>query len=229
MARLLDWEAMQDIDTGGDVIAAMSTLQALFLQACSAFYQSRYTWVYGGNEITDEQWDAIQFLQSETELALMGNMIGVILPNVLKDISNIGVLDCDGSVYDRVDYPLLYAAIADTYKIDPDSFAVPDLRQKFPVGASATVPVGTVGGEDEVTLTTGELASHNHSSVIHAHTVAGAVASVTALGVGVPTPSALAVPVVSDAVGVTINSTGNDEAHNNIPPYEAISYVIVSG
>jgi len=126
MARLLDWQEMQDIDKGGNVIVAMSTLQALFLQACSSFYQSRYTWVAGANDVTDEEWNAIEYMQSDTELALMGNMVGLILPNVLADISDIGVLDCDGSSYLREDYPLLYDVIADAYIIDADNFFVPD-------------------------------------------------------------------------------------------------------
>ncbi len=229
MARLLDWEAMQTIDEGGDVILSLTSLQALFLQACSAFYDSRYSWVYGANDVTDEQWNAIDLMRSDTELALMGNMIGLILPNVLADISNIGVLDCDGETYLRVDYPILYDVIADHYIIDADNFFVPDLRNRFPSGASATVPIGTTGGEEEVTLDIDTLPSHGHTNVPHVHTAMGAVASVTALGAGVPTPAALATPVVTDAVGVTINNTGNGEAHNNIPPYEAISYVIVAG
>lgn len=229
MARLLDWQEMQDIDKGGNVIVAMTTLQALFLQACSAFYQSRYTWVAGANNVTNEQWDAINKLQSDTELALMGNMIGLILPNVLASISDIGVLDCDGTTYLKADYPLLYDAIAPHYILDSVSFFVPDLRQKFPVGASASVPIGTTGGEDDVTLSQGEMPSHSHSTVPHTHGIAGAGANVMSVTAGVPAPSALPLPLVSSASGVTVNNAGNNEAHNNIPPYEAISYVIVAG
>lgn len=229
MARLLDWQSIQSLDDGVNRIVALDSMQFAYLQALSVFYQSRYSWVYGANDITDEQWDAIDFLQSQTELDLMGNMIGMIIPNVLKDISDLGVLACDGSSYLRVDYQQLYNTINDAYIIDADNFFVPDLRQKFPVGASPTVPIGTVGGEEEVTLDINTMPNHGHTTIPHTHAIAGAGANIMSVTAGVPAPSALPLPLVSSASGVTVNSTGGGQAHNNIPPYHAISYVIVSG
>lgn len=229
MARLLDWQSIQNLDDGVNRIVALDSLQFAYLQALSVFYQSEYSWVYGANDITNEQWNAIQYLQSQTELDLMGNMIGLILPNVLADISELGVLECNGDSYLRVDYPELYTVIASTYIIDADNFYVPDLRQKFPVGASLAVPIGTEGGEEDVTLTEAEMPTHTHSTVPHNHTESAAVPAIVVINAGAPVPVATATPSVTGLADVTIGNTGGNEAHNNIPPYHAISYVIVSG
>lgn len=229
MARLMDWQNIQNLDDGINRIVALDSLQFAYLQALSVFYQSRFSWVYGANDITDEQWNAIEYLQSQTELDIMGNMVGMILPNVLADISELGVLECNGDSYLRVDYPELYAAIDSAYIIDADNFFVPDFRQRFPVGASLTVPIGTEGGEDDVLLTDAEMPTHSHSTVPHSHTESGAAPAVVVINAGAPVPVATAVPSVTGLADVTIGNTGGNQVHNNIPPYHAISYVIVSG
>lgn len=229
MARLLDWQALLDMDTGGNVIIAMSTLQASFLQACSAFYENRYSWVYGANDVTTEQWDAIDAMKADTELSLMGNMVGLILPNVLADVSDIGVLECDGTQYLRVDYPFLYAVISPAFIIDADNFVTPDLRERFPSGASIGVPVGTMGGEEDVLLDETTMPSHSHASTPHSHTESASIPSTVLINAGAPVPTALPSASVTGLATVDILDTGGGLAHNNIPPFLSISYVIVSG
>lgn len=228
MARLMDWQSIQALDDGVNRMVALDSLQFAYLQALSSFYQSKFSWVFGANDITIEQWDAIEYLQAQTELDLMGNMVGTILPNVLADISEMALLPCDGTTYLRTDYPRLYAAIASAYIIDADNFYVPDLRQKFPVGASPSVPIGTVGGEEDVTLEIPEIPSHSHSTTPHSHAESGAVPSTVIINAGAPVPTALPSASVTGLADVSIDNTGGGVAHNNIPPYHAISYVIVS-
>ena len=229
MPSLIDWQTIQAIDTGGSIVIAISTLQALFLQACSSFYKGRYSWVYGANDVTDEQWDAISALQSQVELDLMGNMVGLILPNVLADISNIPFLDCDGSSYLRVDYPSLYSVIASAYIIDADNFKVPDLRDAFIRGASAINPIGTIGGTDEETLDISKMPAHSHVSPPHSHSDSGAIGSTVIVNAGAPVPSALPITTITGSASVTIGNEGGGLPHNNIPSFESISYVIVAG
>ena len=60
-------------------------------------------------------------------------------------IAPYGWLKCDGAAYAKTDYPALYAAIGDTYNkpdVAADKFNVPDLQEKFVMGASATEAVG---------------------------------------------------------------------------------------
>lgn len=88
-----------------------------------------------------------------------------------------GWLLCDGSAVSRATYANLYAKIGTTWGAGNgfSTFNLPDLRGKFPIGSSFVGPdtVGAAGGSNEVTLTTNELPTHNHSltGVSHFHTI----------------------------------------------------------
>lgn len=71
---------------------------------------------------------------------------------------------CDGTLLDPTIYTALDAVISNTYGGDGvTTIAIPDLRDKFPIGVSGTKPLGTTGGSDAVTLTEAQMPSHNHS------------------------------------------------------------------
>lgn len=61
-----------------------------------------------------------------------------------------GWLLCDGQMVSRTTYPRLYAVIGHTYRADPglDSFYLPDLRRRFPMGASSAVADSVLGSDD---------------------------------------------------------------------------------
>ncbi len=85
----------------------------------------------------------------------------------------------------------------------------PDLRDKFVVGAGSTYAKGATGGEATHTLTVGEMPSHTHS-----YNVKGGTGSEQGGGSG------------SYDIGKTTGSTGGDGAHNNLPPYHALYYIM---
>lgn len=88
-----------------------------------------------------------------------------------------GFLECDGSAVSRTTYATLFGIIGTTYGSGDGSttFNVPDLQDNVAVGKSGTKALGTTGGANTVTptgnvagstanatLSTGQLASHNH-------------------------------------------------------------------
>lgn len=75
-----------------------------------------------------------------------------------------GWLICDGSLISRTIYPNLFTAIGSTWGGGDGSstFALPDLRDRFLAGGGFTYPVGTEGGEAEITLDVASLAAHSH-------------------------------------------------------------------
>lgn len=143
--------------------------------------------------------------------------IGTIFASAAAAIPDYA-LACDGSVYNRVDYPELYALLASAFIIDADTFYVPDLQGRVPLGSGSggglsSYAIGDTGGEESHTLLTSEMPSHVHSEITATPTVGAAIT-------GVPVPSAV------PGIGVT-GSTGGDGAHENRQPYLALAYYIV--
>ena len=91
-----------------------------------------------------------------------------------------GFLLCDGASYATATYPDLFTAIGYTYGGSGANFNVPDMRGRTAVGAGqgtglANRVLAGKFGEENHPLTTGELASHNHtaSQADHYHTISG--------------------------------------------------------
>lgn len=96
-------------------------------------------------------------------------MIGAIVPVMLATLPP-NMLLCDGSTYDRDDYPDLYAALDSAFKPDADHFIVPDLRTRTVIGSNGDYPVNIPGGESTHTLTSDAMPSHTHTQDSHNHT-----------------------------------------------------------
>lgn len=84
--------------------------------------------------------------------------IGSIFPFAGTNVPS-GWLLCDGSDYDSGTYPKLSAAIGATF-----GTKVPNLSGRFPLGANATYPIGTTGGQSSI-----------NKVVAHQHSVSGSV------------------------------------------------------
>jgi microcystin-dependent protein len=134
-----------------------------------------------------------------------------------------GWLFCDGGAYDGTDplYQALYNIIQNTFGgTTASSFNVPDLRQKFPVGAQSVTSngynyaLGATGGEQVHTLTVTEMPAHSH-------TITPPVIEYNLSGFGNGGSSNWIGGPVS-----TTDSTGGDVAHNNVPPFLSLNYII---
>lgn len=165
----------------------------------------------------------------------------------------------DGTAYPNATYPSAAANIAAAWRtfagaVDPggSNFRVPDLRglvaialDAMPGGARANrlsraVAATLAGrtGEEYHTLSTAELASHNHgvNDPQHEHS-----ASVTAaynygadgsenVEVGSPQThidnAGLTVAMSYAATGVTVQANGGGGAHENVPPAVFVPYIV---
>jgi len=158
-------------------------------------------------------------------------MIGVVFPYATTNPPN-GALPCDGSSFNRTDYPALYAALDPSFIVDSDTFTTPNLAGRVVVGAGSgsglsPYTVGQIGGEENHVLTVSELASHAHSDAGHVHTEVAAVASTIPPGeIPIPLPASTPFPTTTGIGYADIQSTGGDEGHNNIQPFQALKYGI---
>lgn len=170
-------------------------------------------------------------------------MIGAVIPYVTAS-PPFGCLPCDGTAYQRTDYPELYDSLDPVYRVDSEWFYVPDLRDRTVIGASDNHAVGSFGGEETHTLSVDELPAHDHSTqphshsnVPHAHGYTGVTINIDVEAPGVPDPVAAGLlPFqtttfetvnILDA-SVTVNATGGGQAHNNMQPYHALKYCVVA-
>lgn len=134
-----------------------------------------------------------------------------------------GWLYCNGDDLLKTDYPELFDAITTFWGTpsDPLYFRLPDLRNRFPIGyaqGGGSPAFASLGGEATHTLTTAEIPAHTHPSAANA-SGSGGFFTVASPYQG----------TVAAAGWNTLPNTGGGGAHNNMPPYAAISFIIYAG
>lgn len=130
------------------------------------------------------------------------------------------------------------ADIPDKWALCNGENGTPNLLDKFVVAAGNSYSVGANGGEATHTLTVAEMPSHTHSTT----------GSESAYGVG-SSYIDFGFTYINQCIGggnvcggedvrysgynkvglttsFTIGNTGSDKAHNNIPPYYALAYIM---
>jgi microcystin-dependent protein len=141
----------------------------------------------------------------------------------------------DGSAVSRTIYSDLWTLLGTTFGAGDGSttFNLPDLRSKMIVGQGQGASLSNrvlaaLGGEENHQLTIGELAAHSHpiNDPQHAHTFDMTFgASAAGGGVGyLVTPGSRS--TAAAGTGITVANTGGGSAHNNMPPFLVLVYII---
>jgi microcystin-dependent protein len=140
-----------------------------------------------------------------------------------------GWMLCDGTVssISRTAYAALFKVIGTTYGVGDGSttFGLPNLRDRMPVGkgsGSGTDTLGEQGGELSHSLVLAEMPSHRHASEGGGYffqTGAGDNAGLVA-----PSNGYNKALNTDYAGGAFAGSDGN--AHNNMPPYTTLNFII---
>lgn len=141
-----------------------------------------------------------------------------------------GWLLCDGAAVSRTVYNWLFEQIGTSYGQGNGSttFNVPDMAGRMGVGANSTYALGNTGGEAAHTLLSGELPEITGNIDAYAGD-AGFIRY--ASGCFSPQTNKSA-PVNVDAYAQVVSyntaklSIGGGQAHNNMPPYTAVNYII---
>lgn len=130
-----------------------------------------------------------------------------------------GWLKADGNPVSRAKYDRLFKSIGTIYGAGDgvSTFNLPNMNGAFPYGRNAEA-LGSVGGAATHVLTTSEMPSHVHAF--------GYTSSNEAGGFGLAlAPSFIDRVLVSSGAGNTA-AAGSGSAHNNMPPYVALNYLI---
>ena len=216
-------------------LASNDTGHFVFLDAWSIsllgsmLSQERAPWFWYNNQnpLTEAEIDDLDNKLSTAQGQLMQSLVGLIMPCITSSVP-AGTLLCDGSTYSRADYPNLYDALDSAFIIDADTFQVPDLRDKFAMGASAAAPIGSAGGSASLTQTVDQMPAHSHNNAPHTHTEVTATPIIVTVGPELPTGSAVPGVGVTGASSVVIDSTGGGQPMDITPPFVAVRYVVVA-
>lgn len=174
------------------------------------------------------------------------NPVGTILMNA-NPVIPANHLACDGGSYSKTDYETLYAVLGTRYGGNASLFMVPDLRGRTVVGSGNRWGPGETGGEETHILTKNEMPNHNHGGnsgatqpfITYPGTGGGAFGRLYGDYAGgggfnlaylAPTGGATAGSnaAYADSHTHTITSEGGSVAHNNMPPYIVIPFIIVA-
>ncbi len=159
------------------------------------------------------------WIECETPVANFPGEVKIMATTFLPD----GWLYCDGDEVAKATYPDLWNAITNfwgTASNPTDNFLLPDFRNRTLIGYSgnASAPVfASYGGEEDVTLTTAQIPSHNHAAPVSG-AASGAVGNTAVYGAGLFLDPKL-----------NTDNAGGGAPHNNMPPYGAVSYIIYTG
>jgi hypothetical protein len=114
------------------------------------------------------------------------------------------------------------AAIPTGWALCDGNNGTPDLRDRFVVGAGNSYAVGANGGEATHTLTTAEMPAHTHPTPYGKTYNFAAGGSQQSGYEGAMVSQDAGNATTSPATG----STGGDGAHNNLPPYYALCFIM---
>lgn len=148
-----------------------------------------------------------------------------------------GWLLCDGTQYLIADYPDLAAAISTRFGGDSTHFNVPNMADRFPIGASPTKAVASTGGSVNKTIGTTNLPPHAHG-IAHTHTIfaeyfddtqsggGGAAKRITDIENSTGGGGTNIFPPTHSQATTTSGNTGGGSPLDVTPPYMALNWII---
>lgn len=173
---------------------------------------------------TDDYWEVTN--DGSTYIPILQQPVGMITP-FAGSSAPTGWLLCYGQTVSRTAYAGLFAVIGSTYGAGDGSttFNVPDLRGRFPLGkdnmggSAASRIINTAGsnlggnaGTETHTLTVSEMPVHDHGINVSA---------------GYTSSTGLITQSSNGSYGTKdTNNEGGGGAHNNMPPYMTLNYLI---
>lgn len=215
----MDYDEITALGTEGGY-AGLSVLAnnsaALILSVCNLL-RREWFWFTDTYPFDADDYDEICALIAQLESDIMTSAVGAVMPWAASVAPPWGLM-CDGTVYLKADYPELWDALGSDWEESGTEFKVPNLVDRFPVGASSGgFPIGELGGENDHVITEDEMPEHVHEFNFP---FAGWVLE----GDGSPWTVMRNTWVWRDT-----QSAGSDVPMPLLSKYQALYYVIVSG
>jgi microcystin-dependent protein len=142
----------------------------------------------------------------------------------------VGWALCNGALLSIAENSTLFNLIGTTYGGNGQTtFALPNLLGRIPfhqgTGAGNTLVIGQVSGVETVTLTSSQLPAHTHS--LAASSAAGTQPGPAGGVWAASTLDQFSTDAAAQSMAPsTITSTGSNQPHDNIPPFQAVTFII---
>lgn len=134
---------------------------------------------------------------------------------------------CDGQLLPISENETLFQLIGTTYGGDGEStFALPDLRGRVPIHQGNGFILAETGGVESVTLTVQQIPAHGHGFLASADLANSPNPAGHVLAEAVSTTPYFAGPPAVPLAPQSILQTGGSQPHENLQPYQCISYII---
>ncbi|MEQ6204702.1 tail fiber protein [Sulfitobacter sp. HNIBRBA2951] len=148
-----------------------------------------------------------------------------------------GWASCSGQLIAIPQNQALFSLLGTSYGGDGTStFGLPDLRGRTPVHQGPAVAgrsarsMGQSGGQETVTLTENQIASHAHDATMLAESRPGNSATpagnIIAAGSNIFRANSPAEDQVMDPNSVQVSSAGGNQPHDNMAPFQVVNFVI---
>lgn len=139
--------------------------------------------------------------------------------------------NCDGSTFSKASYPDLFAALGgelSPYGVQATTFQIPSISGGMTVvkNGGQTFTLNAKGGETTHVLTESEMPKHTHIQDPHDHPVMHAVAGGDGYGAIGGTNYSFDGKIMTATNVATNKNAGGGFAHNNMPPYITMNYII---
>ncbi len=145
---------------------------------------------------------------------------------------------CDGQLLPISQYNALFSLLGTAYGGDGQTdFGLPDLRGRVPINQGegdglTRRGMGDEGGHEQVTLDSAHIPSHSHSPSLPVSTDEAGATAPDGNALGVQPSSRGTVPFYNDAgnrdgsMSVDSSTVGGGTAHDNMPPFQTVNYII---
>jgi microcystin-dependent protein len=132
---------------------------------------------------------------------------------------------CDGSLLSISEYSTLFNLIGTTYGGDGQStFALPNLSGRIPVHQGSSFVIGQLAGTEFATLSIEEMPAHSHT--LAAQSLEGNQSSPEHGFWAKSQLEQFSTSPPSATMAASLENSGLDQAHNNMPTFQAVSFII---